>query len=123
MEAARLMACGDLHGEEDAAADLAEVDEALAAFGLVADWSARGAPLVDTFCLWPENLPALNLFNDVQTQWKVGPLGPTGLDYPGVRASPAFNRIAPSEREQVFEGACVMERAYLAALTKRVRAN
>lgn len=31
--------------------------------------------------LWPENWPAIQLFNRVSTQWRVGANGPVGLDY------------------------------------------
>ncbi|MEN6538691.1 MAG: DUF1799 domain-containing protein [Mizugakiibacter sp.] len=31
--------------------------------------------------IWPENWPAFALFSSLQTQWKVGMAGPTGLDY------------------------------------------
>lgn len=33
------------------------------------------------FDLWPENWPAIQLYVQVQTQWRVGMNGPTGLDY------------------------------------------
>ena len=112
------MALGLLVSGEQARETVSEVDEALAAVGLYAERS-EDAPQFDECWLWPENLPALQLFNSVQTQWTVGPVGPVGLNYPGVRASPAFLRIPEGERESVFEGACVMERAYLAALAER----
>lgn len=31
--------------------------------------------------IWPENFPAVQLFLDNQTQWRMGPVGPVGLDY------------------------------------------
>ncbi len=31
--------------------------------------------------IWPENRPVLDLFALVQTQWRIGPAGATGLDY------------------------------------------
>lgn len=68
----------------------------------------------DEFVLWPENVPVLGLWGAVQTQWRVGMAGPIGLDYAGVRASPAFRGIAETEQEDVFEGVCIMERAWLA---------
>lgn len=117
------MARGELQGSEDAEAEASHLDEALAAFGLVAE-----RPLVDRvepFYLWPECLDALTLFNGVQTQWRVGPMGPTGLDYDGVRASPAWYRLGrrlPPERcEEVLEEVSVMEHAYLGELAKRAR--
>lgn len=70
-------------------------------------------PVDDEFHLLPDNWPVLGLWGAVQTQWYVGMAGPTGLNYPGVRASPAFLRIPEPEREDVFEGVCIMERAWL----------
>lgn len=43
-------------------------------------------PDEDAFYLWPENLPAFELWAELQTQWRVGVQGPTGLDYAGVAA-------------------------------------
>lgn len=36
--------------------------------------------------LWPCNVTAWNAFMGVQTQWRTGNAGVTGLDYAGVRA-------------------------------------
>lgn len=66
------------------------------------------------FHLRPECLPVLGLWGEVQTQWRSGFSGPTGLDYAGVRASPAFRRLPRDEREDLFADLCVMERAWLA---------
>lgn len=52
----------------------------------------------------------------MQTQWRHGMSGPIGLDYHGVRAAPAFRRLDSADCEDVFEGVCIMERAWL---TKR----
>lgn len=112
------MALGQLHGQEQEQEDAATIDEAAAALGIyIVRQDER--PQSEVFHLWPENLPAFELFNDVQTQWHVGPVGPTGLNYPGVRASPAFRKLPASEREAIFEGVCVMERAFLAAISER----
>lgn len=35
----------------------------------------------DVFELWPENLPAVQLYGKCGTQWRQGPNGPTGLDH------------------------------------------
>lgn len=49
----------------------------------------------------------------MQTQWRHGYAGPTGLDYAGVRASPAFRVIPRRQQEECMAGLCVMERAWL----------
>lgn len=85
MEAARLLARGDLDlsNEDDDAAD--DLDAALAAFGLVLDRSAEGRR--KPFYLLPENRAALDAWLQVQTQWRIGGMGtPTGLDYAGIEA-------------------------------------
>lgn len=42
--------------------------------------------------LLPQNLPAWNLWQLVQTQWRVN-FGPVGLDYPAVFAVAALHNI------------------------------
>lgn len=39
-----------------------------------------------TVYLWPCNVAAWNAFMGLQTQWRTGMAGPTGLDYQGVLA-------------------------------------
>jgi len=43
----------------------------------------------------------------------VAEIGATGLDYTGVRASPAFRAIQRDKRERVFGDLCVIEGAAL----------
>lgn len=119
-EAARLLARRELYipGQEDDEQN-DQVDEALAAFGLVADRSGAAQPADDEFALWPEALPVFNLFQACSTQWRHGPMGPTGFDYMGIRCSPAFRRLARDQRESVFEDLCIMERAWLDAVAQR----
>lgn len=71
-----------------------------------------GPPPVQEFRLWSCHEAALDLYYAVRTQWRVGVSGPTGLDYAGVRAAPAFRRLG-TRREQVFEDLCGIERGYL----------
>lgn len=87
----------------------------MAAFGLrrESDDARSGEELV--FWLWPQHVPALELWCAAQTQWRHGLGGPTGLDYAGVRASPTFEGMDGGERERAFADLCVMECAALAA--------
>jgi hypothetical protein len=71
-------------------------------------------PSVLEFALWPEHEAALVLFRSCSTQWRYGQSGPTGLDYAGVRSSPAFRRLPAASREAVFDDATAIERAWLA---------
>lgn len=59
-------------------------------------------------------MDALTLWQGVQTQWRmVSEIGATGLEYEGVRASPAFRAIQRDKRERVFGDLCVIEGAAL----------
>ena len=67
-------------------------------------------------------MPARDLFRAVSTQWRVGGMGvPTGLDYAGVRAAPAFRRIPRKQREQVFQDLCDIEEGWLGAQAEALR--
>lgn len=48
------------------------------------EWFQREPP--KPFQVWPENWPAVELFLRCQTQWRLGPYGRVGLDYPAVLA-------------------------------------
>ena len=82
-------------------------------------WGRLAQATVQEFHLLPECVPVLDLFQAVQTQWRYGAAGPTGLDYSGVRAHPAFRRIPRAGREEMLDDLCVMERAWLAKDAQR----
>ena len=89
----------------------AEVRAALASFGL---HLVDGASLLDEVVwLWPENERAWRLWLQVQTQWRVGFDGKTGLDYAGVRACMELRRIPRRLRGQLFQQIHAMELAAL----------
>jgi hypothetical protein len=85
-EAARLHARGDLFSETEDAKDRAQLDEALAAFGLELEGAPPPGSGEHPFYLWPEHLDAWRAFCDVRTQWRHGWNGRTGLDYAAVLA-------------------------------------
>ena len=92
-------------------------DAALAAFGLAradADGPGAAAAALPEFWLWPECEPAFVLWAAVQTQWRAGLQGYTGLDYAGVRAHPAFVAIrGRGRRERLLADVHTLERALL----------
>ena len=49
----------------------------------------------------------------VQTQWRTGMAGATGLDYAGVRAWLDMSELGRSDRRSVFADLVAMERATL----------
>ena len=63
--------------------------------------------------LWPDNVRAWNCWQGVQTQWRVGMGGATGLDYAGVRAFLDEQDLQRDERREVFAGIQACERATL----------
>jgi hypothetical protein len=65
----------------------------------------------------PEAEPVLRAWLAVQTQWRVGMAGPTGLDYAGVEA--ALRLRDEDDRAGVFAGLQVCEAAMLEALRER----
>ena len=92
----------------------AEVQKALAVFGLRLDGAVAGR-LDDVVWLWPENLRAWRLWLQVQTQWRVGFNGKTGLDYAGVQACMELRRVPRRQRGRLFEQLHAMELAALDA--------
>lgn len=60
--------------------------EVLAAMGLEQVADDTPAPVLDVCYLWPCNAPVWRLWQRVQTQWRVGMNGRTGLDYVAVLA-------------------------------------
>lgn len=63
--------------------------------------------------LWPCNVQAWQCWCDLQTQWRVGVAGATGLDYAGVRAYLDEEGLAGDSRRDVVAGIRAAERAAL----------
>lgn len=63
--------------------------------------------------LWPENLQAWLCWQGVQTQWRVGMSGATGLDYQGVSAYLDLQGLDRDQRRETFELLQACERATL----------
>lgn len=76
----------------------------------------------DEFHLWPENVPTWLMWQQVQTQWRPGFAGPTGLDYMAIDAAhlqPGQCRRLRRTRGRLLGELQVMERSALAAWEKR----
>lgn len=67
-----------------------------------------------------ENWPVVELFLALGTQWRIGPFGPTGLDYPAVEALMNIHQIAKKHRARRFTGLRVMEAAALDEMSRRL---
>jgi uncharacterized protein DUF1799 len=66
--------------------------------------------------VWLENWPSLSLFIEMQTQWRTGAVGVTGLDYGALPVVMDFNAIAADQRRAFFEDIRTMEIAFLESL-------
>jgi hypothetical protein len=107
--------------DEDEPTPAEELDQALASFGLVLDDPADSTrPRI--FCLWPEHEEVLGLWFAVQTQWRVGMGGATGLDYCGVEALMRVRQIGRGKaRSQLMADLQIMERAALSEWAEEAR--
>jgi len=75
----------------------------------------------EKFYLWPCNLPTFNLWQRIQTQWRVSGLGErSGLDYDSVISyMRKVARIKNKEFQEMFSGLQAMESATLMALAEK----
>ena len=69
--------------------------------------------------LWPCNLDAWHAWCELQTQWRHGMGGPTGLDYAGVRAYLDELGHLGDERRALFSGLRAAEHATLEAWAEK----
>lgn len=70
---------------------------------------------------WPENAAAFRVFRSMETQWRTGFHGATGLDYTALPAVMRFSGIVASEEQTVFEGVRAMELEALSIFAERRR--
>ena len=66
--------------------------------------------------VWPETLPAIELFLLVLTQWRTGPKGRIGLDYLALDRVMDYKSIPLSERLDLLLDIKNLERGFLSAL-------
>lgn len=106
------MARGELQMGQEAEARRDEAAEALAALGLF-QVEAEAAAGPREWHLWPEHLPAFELFLGLQTQWVVGMGGPVGLSYSGVESCLRLYGVKPAVRRERFAQLQHIERGWL----------
>ena len=75
--------------------------------------AAGSADAAEVVYLWPCNVIAWQCWSSVQTQWRHGMGGATGLDYAGVRAYLDELGYVGEERRALFSGICAAELATL----------
>jgi len=66
--------------------------------------------------VWPDNWDAVGVFASMQTQWRIGPAGVTGLDYAGLEGVMRLSGVKKRDRQDVFECVRVMEAEALKAM-------
>lgn len=69
--------------------------------------------------LWPDNVAAWDAWLAVQTQWRQGMAGATGLCYAGVQACLDELGLQGDERRHVWQCVCAAEREVLQASAER----
>ena len=63
--------------------------------------------------VWPENWPSYLVFSAMQTQWRMGFNGPTGLDYTALSEVWRRLKVPVQERDVIFADVQIMELAAL----------
>lgn len=104
MEAARALVSGGPSAEDIALA---------AAFGFTAEDYAQ-----QPVAVWPCCWHAVQLFETMATQWRMGPCGPVGMDYAALPAVMRLTGVPASERRDLFDDLRVMEYAALDAIAE-----
>lgn len=59
--------------------------------------------------VWPANAQAVSVFCDMDTQWRIGMAGRTGLDYSALPVVMRLCGVPAAERASVFSDIRVME--------------
>lgn len=90
----------------------------LAGFGIPGELAGRlmEAATVEVF---PENAVALDVFSRMQTQWRIGPTGATGLDYAALPIVMEAVGVKKKARPDVFARVQVIEQEVLRLLDER----
>jgi len=89
----------------------------------LAEMEAGGFTLADypdeVVEIWPENWPAYALFSFMRTQWRVGAMGATGLDYGPMHRKMDRMELSPDEYDDLEADLQTMEFAALGTMNDR----
>lgn len=72
----------------------------------------------DVFEVFPDNWEAFNLFYNMNTQWRCGPSGYTGLDYNVVPLMMKTLSIDESSLPEIMSGVMVLESEALVVMSE-----
>jgi len=81
----------------------------LAAMGASPESIKKAAIVADELGIWPENWPVLRVFLAMQTQWRMGMAGPTGLDYSALPVVEGRLGLGKKTQRRVFPALQIME--------------
>lgn len=81
----------------------------IAAFGMPAEMLGCVVASPDEVAVWPEHESALEIFDALSTQWRVGFAGATGLDYSVLPAIFDLYELPQSDRRDRLAEIRVME--------------
>lgn len=70
--------------------------------------------------VWPDAWPAFRLFDALGTQWRLGPGGPSGLDYTAIPAAASMLGIKRRELAEIFPDLRIMEHEALVVMVEAV---
>ncbi len=65
--------------------------------------------MIESFEVFPDNWDAFNVFYSLNTQWRVGPSGFTGLDYNTIPLMMKSMMIDESSLPEIMSGIMVLE--------------
>lgn len=69
--------------------------------------------------VWPEHWTAYQVFLAMGTQWRIGPSGPTGLEYQSLPIVMEMLDVDQAERAELFGQIRVMEYEALSVMNER----
>jgi hypothetical protein len=73
----------------------------------------------EEIALWPDNVLVKDVFQAMNTQWRAGAAGPSGLDYAVLPIVLRFLGAPRSRHSEVFDGLRVMEMTALASMHRK----
>ena len=69
--------------------------------------------------VWPENFEVFQLFATLQTQWRTGISGPSGLDYNTLFSLMAMQHLSDERQCEILDDIRVMESAALTEIHRK----
>ncbi|AVD91087.1 hypothetical protein C4Q27_00865 [Pseudomonas sp. SWI36] len=73
---------------------------------------------IDDVEVWPDAWPAFCLFEALGTQWRLGPGGPSGLDYAAIPGTAKMIGLKSRELSETFDDVRVMENEALTVMAE-----